>query len=118
MGSAIVLSSGGDVLFSICLRMHCKFVHFIQTVQDGRKMDHKQFRIELAKQLLANADHQIGPSRHLNAFPPARLTERHLPEKGQTCASGRPSQPVCVVCSNKGEARQRINASSVSYLCV
>ena len=58
-------------------------------------MDHKQFRIELTKQL-ANADHQIGPpSRHLNALPPpARLTERHLPEKGQTCASGRPSQPV------------------------
>ena len=97
------------------------YILYRLSVQDGRKMDHKQFRIELAKQLLANADHQIGPpSRHLNALPPpARLTERHFPEKGQTCASGRPSQPVCVVCSNKREARrQRINASSVSYLCV
>ena len=30
-------------------------------VQDGRKLDHKQFRIELAKQLLGNADSQTGP---------------------------------------------------------
>ena len=97
------------------------YILYRLSVQDGRKMDHKQFRIELAKQLLANTDHQIGPpSRHLNALPPpARLTERHLPEKGQTCASGRPSQPVWCAPIRKGEARrQRINASSVSYLCV
>ena len=52
---------------------------------------------------LANADDYVGPlSCRLNALPPpARLTERHFPEKGQPCASGRPSQPVCEVCSNK-----------------
>ena len=51
------------------------YILYRLSVQDGRKMDHKQFRIELAKQLLANADHQIGPpSRHLNGLPPARLT--------------------------------------------
>jgi len=73
------------------------------SVQDGRKMDHKQFRIELANQLLANVDNHIGPpSRCLNALlPPAQLTEWHFPEKGQPCASGRLSHPVCVVCSNK-----------------
>ena len=71
--------------------------------QSGRKLDHKHFRIELVKQLLGGTDgHTHPPIRHLNALPPAaRLTERHFPEKVPPCTSGRPSQPVCVVCSNK-----------------
>jgi len=66
-------------------------------------LDHKQFRIELAKQLLGDADgHTNPPSRRLNALPPvARLTERHFIEKVPPCTSGRTSQPVCVACSNK-----------------
>ena len=71
--------------------------------QSGRKLDHKHFRIELAKQLLVNTDNQLPhhPPR-LNALPPpARLTERHFLEKVPSCPSGRPSQPVCVVCSGK-----------------
>ena len=71
--------------------------------QSGRKLDHKHFRIELAKQLLGGTDgHTHPPICHLNALPPAaRLTERHFPKKVPQCTSGRPLQPVCVVCSNK-----------------
>ena len=80
-------------------------------VQPGRKLDHKHFRIELAKQLLGSAEsdtHIHRPSR-MNALPPpARLTERHFPAKVPPCASGRLSQPVCVVCSNKkGRGKKR-----------
>ena len=73
------------------------------SAQSGRKMDHKHFRIELAKGLLGSTPSPVhNPSRPLNTLPPqARLTERHFPEKVPPCLSGRASQPVCVVCSNK-----------------
>ena len=71
--------------------------------QPGRKLDHKQFRIELAKQLLGGIDDCIQPpSQRLNALPLiARLSDRYFPGKVPSCSSGRPSQPACVVCSNK-----------------
>ena len=79
------------------------YILYRLSVQDGRKLDHKHFRIELAKQLLGNADSNTGPpNRCLNVLPPpSRLTERHCLEKVQPCSSGRPSQHACVVCSNK-----------------
>ena len=79
------------------------YILYRLSTQPGRMLDHKQFRIELAKQLLGDADgHTNPPSRRLNALPPvARLTERPFIEKVPPCTSGRTSQPVCVVCSNK-----------------
>ena len=78
------------------------YILYRLSVQDGRKLDHKQFRIELAKQLLGNADSHTDPPNHFNVLPPpAQLTERHFLEKVQPCTSGRPSQHACVVCSNK-----------------
>ena len=72
------------------------------STQPGRKLDHKHFWIELAKQLLSGSPRMQHSSRHLNILPPqARLTERHFPEKVPPCDSGRASQPLCVVCSNK-----------------
>ena len=47
------------------------YILYRLSVQDGRKLDHKQFRIELAIQLLGNADSHTGPlSRRLNVLPP------------------------------------------------
>ena len=44
------------------------------STQPGWKLDHKHFRIELAKGLLGGVLHQ--PSHHMNVLPPqARLTE-------------------------------------------
>ena len=65
------------------------------SVQDGCKL----FRIELAEQVLRNADSHTGPPSHrLNVLPPpARLTKQHFLEKVQPCTSGRPSQRVCGV---------------------
>lgn len=73
------------------------------STQPGRKLDHKHFRIELAKQLLSDS-RQVAQqsSRRLNVLPPqARLTERHFPEKVPPCVTGRASQLICAVCSNK-----------------
>lgn len=91
------------------------YILYRLSVQNGCKMDHKQFMIELAKQLLGNAATHVGPpSRRLDALlPPARLTEWYLPEIGQPCANGRPSQPVCVVCSNKKERGKK----TTTYQC-
>ena len=78
------------------------YVLYVLSEQSARKLDHKHFRIELAKQLLGDDAPPIQPRSRVNALPPpARLTERHFPEKVAQCTSGRPSQPVCVVCSNK-----------------
>ena len=51
MGLAIVLSSGGDMLFFHRFENATvnAYILYRLSVQDGRKMDHKQFRIELAK---------------------------------------------------------------------
>ena len=77
------------------------YILYVRSDQSARKLDHKHFRIELAKQLLGS-DAPIQPLSRLNALPPlARLTERHFLEKVGPCTSGRPSQPVCVVYSNK-----------------
>ena len=70
------------------------------STQAGRKLDHKHFRIELAKQLLGSTP-SPAPHHFSALHPQARLTERHFPEKIPPCSSGRASQPVCVVCSNK-----------------
>ena len=90
------------------------YILYRLSTQQGRKLDHKHFRIELAKQLLGDADgHANPPSRRLNALPPlARLTERHFLERVPPCTSGRISQPVCVVCSNKGRGKK-----TTTYQC-
>ena len=71
--------------------------------QDGQKYDHKQFRVMLSKQLLGGiGDQTQAPNHHISPLTPiAWLTEHHFPQKVPLCASGRSSQPVCVVCSHK-----------------
>ena len=72
----------------------------------GHRLNHEHFRIELAKELLA--DTAVGPSQlrtpgpHPRPLPPhARLTERHFPGRTDDTAAGRQSQPDCIVCSRK-----------------
>ena len=79
------------------------YILYTLSEQADRKLDHKQYRIQLARQLLGGSDDHTHPhNRRLSGLPPpARLTERHFLEKVPPCSSGRPSQPACVVCSNK-----------------
>ncbi len=97
------------------------YIHYRMSSQPGRKLDHKNFRIELAKSFLGGTDSlSQNPTPRLNVLPPqARLTERHFPEV-PPCASGRASQPLCVVCySKRGENVPPLtNVSTVIYLCV
>ena len=73
----------------------------------GRRLSHEQFRISLAKQLLASPT--AGPQEvtvqrghiHQPHQPLARLTERHFPAQLEKSGSGAQLQRNCVVCSNK-----------------
>ena len=81
-------------------------IHFVQTFRAAWSQVWSQTFSNWACQnnsLEVRTDgHTLPPSRHLKALPPtARLTEWHFPEKVPPCPSGRPSQPVCIVCSNK-----------------
>ncbi len=97
------------------------YILYRMSSQPGRKLDHKTFRIELAKSSLGGTDSLVqNPTPHQNVLPPqACLTERHFPEV-PSCASGRASQPVCMVCSNKRGRGKRTttypDVSSVIYL--
>jgi len=98
------------------------YILYRLSTQPGHMLDHKQFRIELAKQLLGDADgHTNPPSHRLNAVPPvARLTERRFIEKVPPLYKWK-DLTTCVCCAEIKAAwarPQHINASSVSYLCV
>ena len=80
----------------------------------GRHLSHEQFRITLAKQLLAastdvgQAEPVVAPQHH-TPQPLARLTERHFPVK----IDGHKVQRNCSVCSNKkGRGRK-----TTCYMC-
>lgn len=86
------------------------------TAVTGRRLSHEQFRISLAKQLLACAGPQEVTSRdhiHQPHQPFARLTERHFPAQLEKSASGVQLQRNCAVCSNKkGRGRK-----TTTYKC-
>ena len=92
------------------------YIMYLTTPCEGRRLTHKEFRIQLAKELLMDTvdveSRCCGP--HPNPNPPSfRLTGRHFPAKVGLTPSGRPSQPDCVVCSRKkGNGRK-----STTYKC-
>ena len=92
------------------------YIMYLTTPCEGRRLTHKEFRIQLAKELLMDTvdeeSHCCGP--HPNPNPPSfRLTGRHFPAKLGFTPSGRPSQPGCVVCSRKKGNGQK----STTYKC-
>ena len=82
----------------------------------GKRLTHKEFRIQLAKELLMDTTEEDNQShgRHPTPNPPSfRLTGRHFPTRVGHTASGRLSQPDCIVCSRKkGKGRR-----ATSYKC-
>ena len=98
------------------------YILYTLSTQSNRKKSHLHFRIELAKQLLHEASHPVpSPSVQLltshssqsSLSRPARLTERHFPDKVPSRSNGTPSQRDCAVCSgNKGRKRK-----TTTYYC-
>lgn len=92
------------------------YIMYLVTPHTGKRMTHKEFRVQLAKELLLDTipeeERCRGP--HSSPNPPSfRLTGRHFPAKVGQTPSGRPSQPDCVVCSRKkGNGRK-----STTYKC-
>ena len=92
------------------------YIMYLTTPCEGRRLTHKEFRIQLAKELLMDTvtddaeAHSCGPHPKPPLF---RLTGRHFPAKVGLTPSGRPSQPDCIVCSRKkGNGRK-----STTYKC-
>lgn len=78
----------------------------------GTKLNHENFRIQLAIQLLEEAA-TTPPPPLLHPPPFARLTERHFPEKVPPRVTGQAAQPECVVCTKqKGRGRK-----TTTYQC-
>lgn len=88
------------------------YILYSLSTQNGRKLSHLHFRIELAKQLLHEASCPISSSSsqlltslssssHSSLSPAARLTERHFPDKVPARSNGIPGQRDCAVCSGK-----------------
>ena len=91
------------------------YIMYASTPQTGRKMTHKEFRIQLAKELLLETTQEEERCRgpHSNPNPPSfRLTGRHFPAKVAQTSSGRRSQPDCVVCSLKKGKRK-----TTTFMC-
>ena len=108
------------------------YILYFHSHQTGRKLTHLQFRVQLAKELLHEASHQVGESlgsqssmsslshsqsslshSQSSLSPSARLTERHFPDKVPLRPSGAPGQRDCVVCSGKkGRSRK-----TTTYCC-
>ena len=80
----------------------------------SRKLDHEQFRVQLAIQLLEEAGTQpLQPQQH--PTPLARLTERHFLEKVPSRVSGQQAQPECRLqqIEGKGEEDDTISVQTV-----
>ena len=81
------------------------YILYLLTPCSGRRMTHKEFRVQLAKELLMESSKQVedqGRGPHPMPNPPCyRLTGQHFPAKVGLTPSGQPSQPLCVVCSEK-----------------
>ena len=92
------------------------YIMYLTTPCEGR-LTHKEFRIQLAKELLMDTvdeeSHCCGPRPNRNP-PSFRLTGQHFPAKLGFTPSRRPSQPDCVVCSRK----KGNGWKSTTYMCV
>ena len=82
------------------------YIMYLTTPCEGWRLTHKEFRIQLAKELLMDTvtddaePHSCGP--HPKPNPPSFcLTGRHFPAKVGLTPSEHPSQPDCIVCSRK-----------------
>jgi len=91
--------------------------------QPGRKFNHKQFRIELAKLLLGSVFslmHNL-PHHHNALPPPARLTEGHFLEKSlHVSVVEHPSQFVWCVLIRGGEEEDihlSLQAVHATHVC-
>ena len=78
----------------------------------SKHLSHKDFRVTLAKELLLKYnDVSTGknPSRNKSSLPPpARLLERHFPDKNPASSERPSTQFECAVCSfKKGKGRKR-----------
>ena len=87
------------------------YILYKMSVQ-SKHLSHKDFRVTLAKELLLKySDVTTGsnPSRNRSSLPPpARLCERHFPDRNPVSSGGSPTQLECVVCSyKKGNGRKR-----------
>ena len=88
------------------------FILYTESNQPGTKLNHENFRIQLAIQLLEEAA-TTPPPPLLHPPPFARLTERHFPEKVPPRVTGQAAQPECVVCTKqKGRGRK-----TTTYQC-
>ena len=98
------------------------YVLYVRSEQSARKLDHKHFRIELAKQLLGDDAPPIQPRSRVNALPPpARLTERHFPRRLPNVPVGGLHNLCVWSAATRGAGVRRrppINVSNVSYPCV
>ena len=88
------------------------FILYTESNQPGMKLNHENFRIQLAIQLLEEAA-TTPPPPLLHPPPFARLTEHHFPEKVPPRVTGQAAQPECVVCTKqKGRGRK-----TTTYQC-
>ena len=78
------------------------YIMYSESLQDGRKLTHEQFRVEVASSLLL----QVGMSerdieesiQYTDTIPqPLRLVGKHFPTHLPPCSSGRIRQSVCCV---------------------
>ena len=84
------------------------YILYKLSLQSKPHLSHKDFRITLAKELLLkHCDENPKPNRR-SLPPPARLAERHFPERNEISSAGKPTQLNCSVCSfKKGNGRKR-----------
>lgn len=87
---------------------------------EGRRYTHEQFRVDLAKELLAAAGTEVrsserryGGHHQQPQQPLLRLVERHFPVQLEKTPAGRQPQHNCAVCSfKKGRGRK-----TTTYKC-
>ena len=83
------------------------YIMYLMTPCEGRRLTHKELRIQLAKELLMDTvtddaePHSCGP--HLKPNPPSFRLTGHFPAKVGLTPSGRPSQPDCLHCLQQKE---------------
>ena len=66
------------------------YIMYSESLQDGRKLTHEQFRVEVASGLRS--------IQYTDTIPqPLRLVGKHFPTHLPPCSSGRIRQSVCVV---------------------
>ncbi len=98
------------------------YILYRMSSQPGRKLDHKNFRIDLAMSFLGGGDRlaQNPTPPRLNDLPPqARLTERHFPSPHVLVGEHHSRCAWFVLVRGGGESVPPLtNVSSVIYLCV